>query len=417
MTNSKTETQPSYGLMIAWIYWFICASFYFYQFILRVVPNLAGSSLAQDFSLTASSLGEVGFAWYVGYSLFQIPSGLLIDKFGPKKMMMIGILLCAINTYIFAQTENFWLIKYVWVFNGIGSAFAFICCAKIAAVLFPSRLMSLVLSLTVCLGSISGTFSNYVIKSIIDDYSWRTVMEILAYSGVGILLLSFFVKTKTNTEESTSYSVLKEVKHLLQNSQVMLVTLFAFCIYLPLSMIGDSWGSEFLVNVYGKEFSKDASFLYIGMIFGSILYGVLSARIDHVKGLLVSITIPQLVCSVLLVWAPNFVGCAVASILFIIGFFNGGQMLMYTLAALNAPKKLGGTVSSIINMGTMVSGAIFIKLFGVLLDSLWEAPAEFVDGARRVYEPISYQYAMSVVPLAMAVALCTLLFIKHKKTH
>lgn len=417
MTNSKAQTQPSYVLIIAWVYWFICASFYFYQFILRVVPNVAGASLAQEFSLTASSLGEVGFAWYVGYSLFQIPSGILIDKFGPKKMMMVGILLCAINTYIFAQTENFWLIKYVWVFNGVGSAFAFICCAKIAAVWFPPRLMSLVLSLTICLGSISGTFSNYFIKGIIEDYSWRLVMEVLAYSGVGILLVSFFIKTKTNTEESSSHSVLSDVKSLLKNSQVMFVTLYAFCIYLPLSMIGDSWGSEFLVNVYGKEFSKDSSFLYIGLIFGSILYGFLSARIDHVKGLLFSITIPQLIFSLLLVWAPGFVGNSVSYVLFTIGFFNGGQMLMYTLGALNAPKRLGATVSSIINMGTMVSGAIFIKFFGVLLDYLWEAPAEFVDGVRRVYEPISYQYAMSVVPLAMGIGVFALLFVKHKKTH
>lgn len=421
--NSKVPTTAieklSVGIHIAWAYWFICSGFYFYQFILRVIPNVAGPYLMQDFHLTASQLGGLGFVYFLAYSIAQIPAGLMIDRIGPKKSVLIGIGLCTLGSFVFSQSDNFALSQWMWALTGVGSASSMLCCVSIASICFPKKWVSLMLSLTICVGSLGGMMGNQFLKDAFSHNKWQDVMEYMSCGMVVVFLATLFIKEELlssfRTISTHKRSLFEQIKIVIKNPQVQLLSLFAFCVYSPLSIVGDSWGCSFLTNVYGESCTKDSSFLYLGVIFGSVLYGILSTRIDHVRNILFSVIIPQFVLSALLVWTPEWIGDKVHYLLFLIGAFNGGHMILFRLVTLNVTNDVSATASSVANMGTMLSGAVLVKAFGIALDYLWESQATHVENLARVYDPIHYQYAMSLLPATLLLGCITLLFVKHKK--
>lgn len=419
VSTTSVEKKPLIGIHIAWIYWFICSGFYFYQFILRVMPNVAGPHLMQDFHLTASQLGGLGFVYFLAYSIAQIPAGLMIDRMGPKKSVLIGVGLCTLGSFVFSRSDNFSLSQLMWALTGIGSASSMLCCVSIASICFPKKWVSLMLSLTICVGSLGGMMGNQFLKDTLSHSKWQDVMEYMSYGMVIVFIATLFIKEDLllNFKIKTTHrnSLLEQIKIVIKNPQVQLLSLFAFCVYSPLSIIGDSWGCTFLTNVYGENCAKDSSFLYFGVIVGSIIYGVISTRIAHVKNILFSVIVPQFILSAFLVWAPEWIGPDVPYFLFFIGAFNGGHMILFRLVSLNVTNDVSATASSVANMGTMLSGAVLVKAFGVALDYLWESREAHVENWVRVYDPIHYQYAMSLLPATLLIGCITLMFVKHKK--
>src|SRR4051812_4948480 len=88
----------------------------------RMVMTVAIPYIAKDFNLTPVDMGVVMSAFFAGYALFQIPGGLLADKFGPRKTMAIAISWWSIFTGLTAMVSNLTSMLVVRVLFGIGEA-------------------------------------------------------------------------------------------------------------------------------------------------------------------------------------------------------------------------------------------------------------------------------------------------------
>lgn len=77
----------------------IGASFYVYEFYIRVIPSIISVELMQDFSITASMLGLISSSFYYAYTFMQIPSGLMCDHYGPKVLLAAGMICCGVSTF------------------------------------------------------------------------------------------------------------------------------------------------------------------------------------------------------------------------------------------------------------------------------------------------------------------------------
>src|SRR5262245_28458807 len=91
----------------AWTIWFLSAFFMFYKYALEVSPSVMTSTLMKTFDMNAVELGSLAASYFYAYLILQIPAGLLLDQFGPRKTTTVAIALCAIGSLLFAHASSF----------------------------------------------------------------------------------------------------------------------------------------------------------------------------------------------------------------------------------------------------------------------------------------------------------------------
>ena len=83
--------------LIPWLICGIGALFYGYEYILRIAPSIMSSELMHDFRLSASRYGSVIALYYFAYSPMQLVVGVLIDRYGPRRLLVAACALCVVG--------------------------------------------------------------------------------------------------------------------------------------------------------------------------------------------------------------------------------------------------------------------------------------------------------------------------------
>ncbi len=130
--NQTIETNQVSGR--AFTMCVLAAVFYCYEYYLRVAPSVMGDELKLTFNLSEAAFGHLAACYYYAYTPMQIPVGMLLDRFGVRKILTIACLLCALGTYFFAATEIFSVAQISRFMIGFGSAFAYVGVLKISDV-------------------------------------------------------------------------------------------------------------------------------------------------------------------------------------------------------------------------------------------------------------------------------------------
>src|SRR6188768_3761082 len=102
-------SPTSFSRTLAWSVWLIASVFYAYQYVLRVMPNIMLGDIMLQFGIDEAAFGQFSGVYYIGYSLMHIPLGLMLDRFGPRKVMTGCILLTLVGLLplLFASTWSY----------------------------------------------------------------------------------------------------------------------------------------------------------------------------------------------------------------------------------------------------------------------------------------------------------------------
>src|ERR1700690_2834479 len=100
MTSSISNSRA-----IVWMIWIIASVFYAYQYVLRVMPSIMLTDIMQQFRIDALTFGQFSGLYYIGYALMHLPIGIMLDRYGPRKVMTGCILLtvAGLSPLIFAD--------------------------------------------------------------------------------------------------------------------------------------------------------------------------------------------------------------------------------------------------------------------------------------------------------------------------
>lgn len=129
MSYSKRKQS---SLLIGCIICSVAALFYCYEFILRATPGIMLPQLMHAFKVNAHAIGLLASSYYLLYTPLQIPSGLLVDRYGPKRLLCVSITLCTLGCFIMHQSHHLSIAAYGQLFIGAGSAIAFVGALKLA---------------------------------------------------------------------------------------------------------------------------------------------------------------------------------------------------------------------------------------------------------------------------------------------
>ncbi len=422
--NTQSIQLKRTSAALPWLIWSCPVFFYFFQFAIRVSPSVLADDIMADLGLQAYAMGTLASWYYIGYTVMQIPVGLLIDRVGVRFPLFASAILCFIGCYIFAITDNLYVMSFGRLMTGLGSAFGFLSCVKVASVWFSPKKLGLIIGLSMMVGTMGATFGGAPLNEIADALGWRFSVKVLAMLGLVLAFYCLIVVRdhKTQLEDSKSIRekhdnwigpVIESLKEVLHNKYTYIFGIYGGMMYIQLSGFTDMWGPQFIAQTYGEDKTLSAvvvSMIYIGIAAGAPLSALLADYFQSYRKVLLAGALGCLTLFSLQFYVINIPFQFLSIFYLCIGLCAGMQFLCFAAVCAGNAKNKTGIASGVHNMMCMTSGIIFQPLIGYLLDMTWDG--KIVDDY-PFYSAKSYSLALVVIPISLAIAVLACLYMKE----
>lgn len=412
----KSNNNPSF--LLAWIVWGLGAIFYFYDILLQVSPGVMVPELMQAFKVNAAGIGHISAFYFYAYAGMQIPVGVLLDNYGPRRLLSFAAFICLIGCLLFAYADGVSQAALGRFLIGFGSAFGAVGCMKLASNWFPLERFALLTGLLVTLGMLGAVGGETPLALLINAINWRNSMILLGIIG-GALSFAIWLVVKDSPSlattvplEKTNKGILSGLRHVIRNKQTWLAAIYGGLMFAPTSAFGALWGVPFLMTKYGISRPAAAgiiSMLFIGWAIGSPITGWLSDYIQRRKPTMLIGTVGALTCMLGIIYAPiPLLGMSL--LLFLFGFFSSGFLTAFSIVREINHNHISATALGFMNMLNMIGGAVLQPFIGYLLDHYWKGV--IIDGT-RIYSIQDYYTALVVLPTIIFISLLLMPFIKE----
>ena len=403
---------------LAWTVWGLGATLYLIAFYQRVAPAVLTQELARDFALSAASLGNLSAFYYYGYVAVQIPTGLMADRWGPRKVLAAGAALTAAGTLLFAFAPTLVLANAGRLTIGASAGVAFVAMMKLATHWMPARQFAFATAFALFVGTLGATLAGPPLRMAVDAFGWREVMAasavVTALAAVAIWAVvrddpserryeSYFATDSHGASQPSIASQLREVFRYRAAWAVLVIPGGFSCMVLAFAGL---WGVPFLVSQYGfsaRGAATVASAMLITWALGGLAFAWISQRMGNRRRPIAAGLVGAASTWALIVFVPGLPAAMLIAALMACAFATGAAMLTFPLAKESVPARLAGTVSGIANMGMMLGGMVMQPLVGIVLDMNWSG--DLVDGV-RTYRFDAYRcgFALSLAWAAAALA-------------
>ncbi|MGK2952073.1 MAG: MFS transporter [Thiobacillus sp.] len=418
-TDSTPRLPP---IPLAWLTWGLLASLYFVGYFQRVAPAVMVDELMRDFSIAATMLGNLSAIYFYTYAAMQIPSGLLADAVGPRRVATAAAVVAAAGIVLFAQADSLWMASLGRGLIGASVAVAFVACMKLAGHWFPANRFATVTGISLLIGNLGGVLAGVPLSEAVAGVGWRSAM--LASAGVTLVLAAFvwlWVRDDPSERGYASHahpealnnsgmSPRRSLKLVVSERDTWLLFFAGGLIAAPVFTFAGLWGVPYLVQVHGLERSHAAVFtttMLLGFAIGGPLLGALSDRIGRRKLPYLGAALVHALGWVSFLFIDDLSATALYVLFAMIGFSAGGLIIGFAFSREVNHPGAAGTVGGVVNMAVLGFAAIQQSAMGWILDRNWQGA--IVEGA-RVYDGAAYHaaflwLAVSAVGAVLAVAL------------
>ena len=389
---------------------------YFISYFFRNVNAIIEADLVGDLGFSAASLGLLTSVYFISFASFQLPLGLLLDRFGPRRTESVLLIFAALGALIFSMAESLSGLILGRLLIGFGVSACLMASFKAYVLWFPPDRLPLMNGLQMVAGGLGAMSATVPLRTALEFTDWRGVFLILS----GLTLFSALVLWLVYPEKEGSTGPVPMKKQLEGLKTVL--TSRPFLAIAPLVMFSQSaqmaiqglWAKPWLRDVAGLDEAECANHLMwmmAAMMAGFFLLGLLSERLYHARKIS-PVTVGVSAMSVFIVLQLLMaLGWTAQPMLLMtaFSFFATAGILPYAGLSQIFPKALSGRVSTSLNL-TVFLGAFAVQWGLGEIISLW--PTE-----GKGYAPESYGAAfgsLAVLQLFGLLWFIVLNAMKHK---
>ncbi|QBR83265.1 MFS transporter [Legionella israelensis] len=406
MLNSGIFTKKK--LMQAYLIWGIAALFVLYQVIFQTSVGVMMAPVRESFQLTYTQVGVLSSAFFYTYLFLQIPSGILVGRWGIRNTLLFALVTAIVSCIIFAKAQNISTAIFSRILMGAACAPAISIAMELGAQWFPVSMFAFIAGLTEALGMIGGAFGELGLSRLMGSIglNWRQTMWVCVYMGLCLFFLAWiFVKNKQEDRNASEHDaspiqLRQQLMTSLTQPQIVLNGLFAAFTFAVVAAFACLWCVPFLQVAYQVDIVKSAhatSWYFIGAAIGTTLLGWIVDKTGYyrlcmgVSSLLSALLIFLLLQSTLL----NFK--QVTIVLFLAGLCGGCYVIPFVLIKNQVGLNIRAAALGYTNMMCTVLGAPILQpLIGWLLQSMHVAGISQVQAYERVLLIIPFCYLLAV---------------------
>jgi len=366
---------------LPWTIWSLAAVFVVLNYVQQVVPNIIATDLSRAFAANESTLGNIAACYFYAYAILQIPVGLIVDRFGTRRPLVLAILVAAVGTFAFGRAENAERAELARLFMGASAAFSFIGCLKLAQMWFPPSRFSTLAGLTNTAGML-GAASGAPVAVLVKVIGWRASVTWMGGTELllaGLVLAVVRDQPAANIEPAAanpSAANTDRITGLLANPQVWINAVYATSISLVFVAFGGLWGTSYIQKVYQLDTVAAAgigAFLFVGGIAGSLFFGWFSDYLRRRKPPMVLAGAGALASLAGLLYLPGLPLPGFEAALFLVGFFSSANIVSYAVARDLYPRLAGFSIG-LLSTCYFAGSAASQPLVGRLLEQRNPAP-------------------------------------------
>jgi predicted MFS family arabinose efflux permease len=409
--GSATSTTRQATLILA-----VVMAAYTLSFFQRFAPASIAQDLSLAFETTAASLGVLAATYFYVYTLMQVPTGVLVDTLGPRRIILLGGIVSFVGSLWFGLAESLTHALIGRTLVGLGVSVTFIAMLKIIALSFEERRFASLTGLGVFVGNIGSVMAGVPLAFAATELGWRNVFVAVAVASLVLGALSWAMMRSSPAMGGVKVDrtvVLSGLLSVIRNRLTWAPALTNFGLCGSYFTFAGLWAMPYLTQIHGYTRNIAAthlSLMYAGFAIGCLVLGILSDRLRQRKSILVVAS--AVYCAIWCVWwwGGQLDASLTMALCFLMGFSTAGFSLTWACAKEVNPPQLAGMSTSIANVGGFFGAAVMQPLVGVLMDVVWQG--DIVNGV-RIYTLNDFRFGLSIVVALAFFGLFAALFIRE----
>ena len=385
------------------------------------------AELMQDFNISAAALGNLSAFYFYSYVAMQVPTGIIADTWGPRRLLSSGALVAASGILLFAVAPNIWWANWGRFLIGGSVAVAWVSTLKLAGDWFPSKYFAMISGIALFFGLMGAVFAGPPLRLLIVAFGWRSIMLASAAvtfaicAGVWLIVRDHpvekgytgYTEPAAAVEKSARSQIISGIFEVLRYPNVWLLFVIGGGVVGCVLTFGGLWGVPYLSIHHGLSTTEAAalnSTLLVAWGIGGPIFGGLSDRVGRRKPLFIlGVTLTAIGWGLIL-FVSNLTIVVLTILLFITGFTSGCVIISFAFARESVPARLTGTVIGLNNMGFMLGPTLLQPAVGWMLDRNWNG--DTLDGV-KIYSLKAYHAGFILMIAWIALSFVLLFFTRE----
>lgn len=345
------------------------AAGFFLSILLRYVNAVIAQDLAAEFALSAAELGLLTSVYFLVFAAFQIPLGVLLDRYGPRQVVATLLLFAALGALAFGHAEGLETLALGRALLGLGVSGCLMGSIKAFTLWFPMSRLATLNGWILAVGALGAMAATAPVEALAQGCGWRAVFWAIAAACAAVSALVFFV-----VPEREPFGAAESWRRQFGEIGAILKSVFFWRVALPLVVVHGAyqalqglWLSPWLAEVAGRSRGEVAATLLAGAAaygVGSVVFGTLADRMSARLGAYKA----GMALALAAFFAIAFGAGGVAGALVVAyGFGACAAALAYAILSRHFPRTLTGRVVTASNIFMFLASFAFQWGIGALL--------------------------------------------------